>query len=282
MIALRHRSHPTPRLPVVGLFVFIAACNPNPTPVTTAKAAPPMGPPTEVAPPTPVVTNSVALIASMHERYRTTWYHSLTFVQKTSVPRASGGDMIQTWYEAGVLPGQLRIDTDLESRSGVLYAKDSVFRFTNGKLTQSDTGMNELLVLGFDVYVQPPEQTERILRHLGFDLAKMHQTTWQGKAVYVVGATLGDTTSKQFWIEKERLLFVRMLQQNPRRGQIEVRFEKYVPAGKAWIAMQVEQFVNGKRTLLEEYSDVKTDVQLPRELFDPKQWATVAHWSKKS
>ena len=142
--------------------------------------------------------------------------------------------------------------------------------------------MNELLVLGFDVYTQPPEQTERVLRHLGFDLAKIHQTTWQGKAVYVVGAALGDTTSKQFWIEKERLLFVRMLQQKPRRGQIDVRFDKYVPAGKAWIAMQVEQFVNGKRTLLEEYSDVKTDVKLSRELFDPKQWATVVHWSKKT
>ena len=59
-----------------------------------------------------------------------------------------------------------------------------------------------------------------------------------------------------------------------------MRFDDYVPAGKGWIAKRVEQFVNGKRTLLEEYSDVKTDVTLSPDLFDPSQWNTVVHWSK--
>lgn len=278
-MALRQRILATPRLYVVGLFVLVAACNPRGTSVVTAKAGPSMGPPTEVPPPAPGIMNAAALISAMHDRYRTTWYHSLTFVQQTTVAMPSGGDLVQTWYEAGELPGQLRIDTGLELKSGVIYARDSVFRFTNGKLTQSDTGMNELLVLGFDVYRQPPEVTERILRHLGFNFGLMHQTTWNGKPVYVVGAALGDTTTKQFWIEKERLLFVRMLNQG-RRGQVDVRFDNYVPAGKAWIAMRVEQTVNGKRTLLEEYSDVKVDMKLSRDLFDPTKWATVAHWSK--
>ena len=120
-------------------------------------------------------------------------------------------------------------------------------------------------MLGFDVYAQPAgTDGARCFADLGFDLAKIHETTWQGKAVvYVVGAASGDTTSKQFWIEKDRLLFVRMLQQNPRRGQIEVRFEKLRARRQGnGSPCEVEQFVNGKRTLLEEYSDVKTDVQL--------------------
>jgi outer membrane lipoprotein-sorting protein len=104
---------------------------------------------------------------------------------------------------------------------------------------------------------------------------------WQGKPVFVVGAKLGDTTTKQFWVEKDRLLFVRLLEPNPKRGLIDVRFDKYERAGKAWIAMRVEQYVAGKRTLLEEYSNVRTDVKLAADLFDPKQWTTVAHWALK-
>jgi hypothetical protein len=280
MIALQ-RFLSAPRLPVVGLFVFLASCSPGGPPVVTARAAPPMGPPTEAAPPTPAVMNGSVLVSMMYERYRSSWYRTFTFVQKTSIPMASGGDLVQTWYEAGDLPGQLRIDTDMQMKSGVMYARDSIYRFTDGKLTHADTGINELLVLGFDVYTQPSATTEAVLRRLGFNLATMHQTMWQGKPVFVVGAKLGDTTSKQFWIEKDRLLFVRMLETNPKRGLVDVRFDKYQRAGKGWIAMRVEQYVAGKRTLLEEYSDVKTDVKLAADLFDPKQWTTVAHWAMK-
>lgn len=280
MIAL-HRSLTAPRSIAVGLFVFLAACNPGGPPVVTARAAPSMGPPTEAAPPTPAVLNGAVLLSMMHERYAATWYRTFTFVQRTSIPMASGGDLVQTWYEAGELPGQLRIDTDMQMKSGVMYARDSVFRFTDGKLTYADTGTNELLVLGFDVYAQPPAKTATVLRRLGFDLGTVHQTMWQGKPVFVVGAKLGDTTTKQFWVEKDRLLFVRLLEPNPKRGLIDVRFDRYERAGKAWIAMRVEQYVAGKRTLLEEYSNVRTDVKLAADLFDPKQWTTVAHWALK-
>ena len=85
--------------------------------------------------------------------------------------------------------------------------------------------------------------------------------------------------AKQFWIERDRLLFVRMLQ-NTRRGHADIRFDDYAPAGHGWIAKRVEQIVNGKRTLLEEYTDVRTDVSLKPELFDPQQWASVAHWTR--
>lgn len=266
----------TPRLLVVGLFVLLGSCSRQP-PSITARAAPPI-PRTEGPPPTPAVTSGAGLVTMMHERYAATWYPSFTFTQKTTVPMAGGGDLVQTWYEAGMLPGQLRIDTNLETKTGVLYARDSVYRFTDGKLTHADTGINELLVLGFDIYKQPPTTTDGMLRRLGFNLGVMHQTVWQGKPVYVVGAALGDTTSKQFWIEKDRLLFVRLLQTNPKRGLVEVRFDNYQRAGKAWMAMRVEQYVAGKRTLLEEYSDVKTDVSLSANLFDPKQWGTAPHW----
>lgn len=272
-------AQPTPRTLVVGLFVFVTACNGGPKgPVITPMPEPPAQvepasrQPVPSAIPVTRLPDVKSVVASMNERYASSWYGTVTFVQKTTVSMASGGELVQTWYEAAQLPGRLRIDTDRASKSGVLYARDSIFRFANGKLAQADTGVNDLLVLGFDVYAQPAPVTEALLRRLGFDLSTTHEDTWQGRPVLVVGAAKGDTTSKQFWVDKERLLFVRMLQHNPRRGQIDVRFDDYVPAGRGWIARRVEQWVNGKRTLIEEYSDIRTDVPLSPDLFDARMW----------
>ena len=262
-----------PRLLGVGLVVYAAACHrqrPAPAP-TPAPVQPP-------APPAVVTVNSgPELIRAMHDRYATKWYRTLTFTQKTTVALPSGGQIVQTWYEAAALPGALRIDTDLSSKGGVLYAHDSSYTFSAGKLVSSDARINDLLVLGFDVYTQPVAKTEAVLRRLGFDLSRIHEATWQERPVYVVGAMRGDTTSKQFWIDRERLLFVRMLE-NGRQGHTDTRFNFYAAYGGGWVATQVVQLVNGKRRLVEQYSGVKTDVPLSPALFDPTKWATAPHW----
>ena len=68
--------------------------------------------------------------------------------------------------------------------------------------------------------------------------------------------------------------------QSSRQGHSDLRFNKYVEAGDGWVAVEVEQFVNGKRKLLEEYTDVRTNVELSPALFDPSQWATAPHWAR--
>jgi hypothetical protein len=214
----------------------------------------------------------------MHDRYIDKWYRTLTFVQTTTLTRG-GGPIVQTWYEAADLPGRLRIDTNIGTKSGVMYARDSVYSFADGKLVRADTGFNELLILGFDVYAQSPARTEAMLQRLGVDLTKIYEKSWQGQPVYVVGALRGDTLSKQFWVDRDRLLFVRLLERTP-RGYTDFRFNKYERAGGGWIATEVEQVVNGSRVLLEEYRDVKTGVALPIAFFDPKLWGTTAHWSR--
>jgi len=272
----RRCSLSTPRLIVVGLIFFGAACHrQHPT------AAPPPPARTTPAPSAPVaVTSGPTLVRAIHDRYASDWYRTLTFTQKTTVRLPSGGEIVQTYYEALSLPGRLRIDTDLQSRGGVLFARDSVFTFSGGKLVRADSGLNELLVLGFDVYAQPVPRSEGVLRRLGFDLTKFHEATWQGKPVYVVGALRGDTTSKQFWIDRDRLLFVRLIAKTA-RGRTDTRFSQYVQYGEGWVATVVEQYVNGRRALLEQYSGVRVNASLPDALFDPKQWATAPHWARK-
>jgi hypothetical protein len=264
----------TPRLLVVGLFVFGAGCHHQ----KPASAPAPAAPNKPAVPVTVAVRSGATLIRTMHDHYATAWYETVAFTQKTTLGLPSGGEIVQTWRESAKLPGRLRIDTDLASKAGVLFTRDSIYNFNDGKLTHADAGSNELLVLGFDVYAQSPAKTESALRGLGFDLGKFHEGTWQGMPVFIVGALRGDTTSKQFWIDRNRLLFVRMLDNAP-QGHTDVRFSNYVQAGSGWIATDVTQTVNGKRRIHEQYSNVHTNVSLPDVLFDPKRWAT-AHTTR--
>jgi hypothetical protein len=269
---LRKRFPATPRLLVVGLIVFGAACH-HAQPA--AKPAP--APPRQTAPNPTAITSGPTLIQAMHERHSANWYRTLTFKQKTTLGLPSGGEIVQTWYEAAHLPGRLRIDTDLRSKSGTLFARDTIYSFNGGKLVRADSGLNELLVLGFDVYTQAPARTQAQLRRMGFDLSRFHESTWQGTPVYVVGAARGDSTSKQFWVDRERLLFVRMIEQTA-QGRSDTRFNDYAQHGGGWVAAEVVQNVNGKRRILEQYSEIHTGVTLSDGLFDPRQWSTAPHW----
>jgi hypothetical protein len=74
-----------------------------------------------------------------------------------------------------------------------------------------------LFVLGFDVYRQDPEATINVVRNEGYDLSKLREDLWDGKPVYVMGAEKGDLKSKQFWVAKDTLLFVREIEPRARQ-----------------------------------------------------------------
>lgn len=228
-------------------------------------------------------TNGTDLIRAMHDKYSANWYKTLTFSQTTTLTLPSGATLVQQWLEAGKFPGRLRIDTDTANRGGVIYAGDTVYRFANGKLAGASADMNELLILGFDVYAQPVDRTTEILRRRGIDLSKISRGTWEGRPVFIVGAMPGDTTTKQFWVDAERLLFVRLLEtvttpSGPRH--LEYRFMKYVPYGQAWVSEEVLGLRDGKPSLHEVYANVRVDVPLSDATFDPAQYGTFAPWYK--
>lgn len=198
------------------------------------------------------------LIRQMHARYDGKWYRTLTFVQKTTHPDGT----VATWYEAASIPGMLRIDiAPLADRSAILFRSDSIYRYVDGQLKFGRPLVHSLLLLGFDVYGQPPERTIASLTTLGYDLAQVHPDTWQGRPVWVVGAAAGDTTTKQFWIDRERLVFVRGMGPNPQKPQVhaEVQFNKYVALGRGWIGSEVLFLEDGVVTTREEYRDMRAD-----------------------
>lgn len=222
------------------------------------------------------------VLRAMHDRYEKTWYETLTFTQKSTTYKPDGTSSAETWYEAVGVPGKLRIDIGTPSDgNGYLMVDGNVTIFKGGKETGTRPLVNMLLVLGFDVYGQAPEVTAQVCKSEGYNLSKLHEETWDGKAFYVVGADKGDLKTKQFWIEKDRLLFVRVFeptQKDPAKFQ-DIRFENYQPMAKTWLAERVEVYVDDNKVFSEDYTDIHPDAKLAPGTFDPKQFNNT-HWEK--
>lgn len=219
------------------------------------------------------------LVSAMHARYADSWYRTLSFKQRVirTAPDGTRGPE-EVWTEWAEVPGMLRIDlAATHDGNGVIYRNDSLYVFRDGRLAQSAAQRNELLVLGFDVYAQAPARTLAVLGEEGFDLSKMRQDTWQGRGAYVVGADAGDERSPQFWIDEERLLFVRLVQplgQDSSRT-MDIRFDDYEPLAGGWIAPLVVFLVDGVEVMREEYFEVEANPVIPPGTFDPERWGPV-------
>jgi len=232
----------------------------------------------------PRLASTADLLAAMRQRYDGRWYRTFTFVQQSTTFRPDGTTERETWLEAAAVPGRLRIDVGpRERRNGVIYARDSQFVVRGDSITRAAPATNPLLLLGFDVYAAPPEKIEAGLRGLGFDTSRFREDEWDGRPMYVVGAAPGDLHTRQFWVEKERLLFVRMLEPDRRdtARTSEIRFNKYRPLAGGWIAPEVDFLVDGRRVFREEYEEVRANVPLDEALFDPRRWSSAPHWSAR-
>jgi hypothetical protein len=230
------------------------------------------------------IRDGTALLRAMHGRYANNWYETLTFQQDSITHNPDGTNKTEVWYEALILPGKLRIDIGQpNSGNGTLVADNTLVRFRNNTVTETRPFVHMLLVLGFDVYRQTPETTIEEVRGQGFDLSKLREDTWEGRPVYVVGADKAEEKSKQFWIEKDSLLFVRLIQpdeHDPSKIH-DSRFEDYRKLSEGFVAARVDFFVDGKNTFSEVYSDIKANPRLDPGFFDPKQFKPQQNKSKE-
>lgn len=219
--------------------------------------------------------DGAAVLKAMHDRYANDWYETLTFQQESVTHNADGTDKSEIWYEALMLPGKLRIDIgQTNSGNGTLVADGALTRFKNNEVTSSRPFVHMLLVLGFDVYRQKAEITIEQVKEQGFDFSKVHEDTWEGRPVYVVGAEQGDLKSKQFWVEKDKLLFVRLIQPDEHdQARIhDTRFSDYRRLSTGFVAARVDFYVDGRNAFSEIYSDIKVNPKLDPALFDAKQF----------
>jgi hypothetical protein len=220
--------------------------------------------------------DGVDVIRAMHAAHAGSWFRTLTLTQRTAYPNAR----VEVWYKAMALPGQLRIDVaPLADRHTLIFQRDSVYQFQQGQPVGSAAMVHPLQLLGFDIYLQDPDVTIRKLRFLGFDLSQLREDSWQGRRYWIVGALVGDSLSREFWVEQERLLFSRLVQSAPRAGDVpgkrdlaEIHFTDFRQAGGGWLAGHVGYFNNGERVESEDYDSVTVNQPLPPDLFDAAVW----------
>jgi dienelactone hydrolase len=217
------------------------------------------------------------VLRAMHDRYASSWYNTLSFTETATQRADTGAAKTEKWYEEAKLPGRLRIDVGVPASDSatphrtVICANDSFYIKSPGQPVKAVAGRNLLLVLGFDLYKQPVERSVAQLTEEGFDLSRVHDDTWRGKPVIVVGAAAGDTTSKQFWVEKQRMLFVRLIDTSHTLlgASTEALFDDYRPLGNGWIAAEVTVKGNGVVHLHETYADMKANPRMPDSWFEP-------------
>lgn len=224
------------------------------------------------------ISDGRGVLTAMHARYTGKFFTTLSFAQNTTNISASGREIKGVWNEYLAVPGRLRIDyLPLTSRSGVLYTGGRIHAFTDGKAQPPQRGWNALHVLIADVYGQPVDTTVFQLDSLGFDLASARQDQWQGKAMWVVGAKAGDSTTSQFWIDRDSLLVRRVIQRDSRAARpvvSDIRFYRYQDVSGYPVSFDVHFYRDGRLYFKEEYFDVQVNVPIPPEVFDPSKWST--------
>lgn len=259
---------------LVALALLIGCSQPMPAPsdapADTTGRPPVIGPvfagPMEADP----VYDAATLVHAMHDRHAASWYRTLSFTQRTSRRLPDGSIDVETWREWAALPGRLRIEMgDPLAGPDVLFVGDTTYVYRDGRLVGARADRNALLLWGFDVYAQDPTTTLRILEADGLDLTAFREDVWQGALAYV----LGTPETGEAWVEKDRLLFVRLVEPAQGGALQDVRFENYQRLGGGWIAPYVEVRVGDQIVFWETYSDMVPDPTLDPVLFAPRRWA---------
>lgn len=208
------------------------------------------------------------LIQAMRAKYPN-WYRKLSFVQRAIY---SDGRPEEEWWEAVMVPGRLRIDiAPVDNGRTIIYRGDSNFVYQKGKQIRADTGHNILAIMAFDVYRQPAERTRALVREEGFDLGQLREGSWKGAPAYVIG-----TAGKELWIEKERLLLVRVLQPGADGAASDISFDKFEALGDGWLGTQVLFLRNGKEVFREVYRDWQVNEMVSDDLFRTDTWKRAA------
>jgi hypothetical protein len=212
-----------------------------------------------------------AVIDAMHRRYENTWYETVSFSETTTRRTPADTMVTETWNEALLIPGRLRIDVvGANPKTSYICNADSFFVVRGDSVTRL-LQRNLLLLMGFDVYRQPVEKTLTVLRAQHFAMTPVRTDMWEGREVYVIGAPKGDLHTRQLWIDRDRLLFVRVLEPNAKDSTQadEYRFDNYKLEPHGWISETVIGMTAGKITLKEDYSNVRINAQLNPAMFVP-------------
>lgn len=220
------------------------------------------------------------ILQQMYTKNASGFRRSLSFVQETNFYRNDSLVNKATWFEVLVYPDKLRIDiNNPDDGNAIFYVNDSAFRFQNYVLKSKGPQKHDLLFLLGGMYYFPLPEVYTKLREFGYDTDKTYETTWKGRAVVVVGANKDETESNQFWVDKEKMVTVRIL--NNKGGQhSEIVCGDYRRLGTNWCETAIDFYVEGKLRQQEKYMNLRENFSVNLEYLDPHKMGKVKFWGR--
>lgn len=218
------------------------------------------------------------VIEQVHSKYSETHFKNVSFMQNTIFyGLGERVERTQIWYQALSVPGKQAIKFDDKgSNNGILFRDGLQYGYANGELIQKAERLNEVMILGFDMFVQPVTKTLEQLDLMGIDYTLMYEDEWQSRAVYVIGVSEPNLNRPQFWLDKEELYLVKTGQIGRESTVQEAEFGNYMKENGYWFAREILIRVNGQKALLQEYSEIVFSDSLNQEVFIPESFPTVA------
>ena len=215
------------------------------------------------------------IIQKMYLVHANNFRKSLSFVQQTTMYQNDSLTRIATWYEVLVYPDKLRIDIEDPAKGNTwFFVNDSVFSFQKGQLKSKGYQPHDLLFLLGGMYSFSLDTVYRKLKAIGYDTGKTFETTWKGRKVIVVGTDKAETESNQFWVDKEKLVTLGILN-NKDGKKTEILCDDYIKLGNNWCEITMEMYINGKLRQTEKYTDIKENVAVDMEYLDPYKMGQV-------
>jgi hypothetical protein len=213
------------------------------------------------------------VITEMYKQKSRNVQKYMTFDQQTLFFEKDMLTKQEKWYEAIGCPGKLIVKMDsMNSGRGLVFAKDSMYSFENGKLQKASYKIHDLVWLGFDVYFIAPEKSIPITKNLGYDVSKMYLADHYGKEVYAIGASNNEEKSNQFWVDKEKLTVLKVITFGKDGTKYETTFDKFVQMGTIWVGTQLVFKKNNEKWLEEKYSNIKFSSTFDESVFEPKNF----------
>lgn len=213
----------------------------------------------------------------MHRKYKNNWCKIMAFEQYTAFYKDDSLLKKEIWTECISAPGKIVIKYGgKKSNSGMLFANDTMYSFDNGQMVDKQRQIHDLIVLGFDVYLQPIKKTFAQLRELGYNIDIARIDSFDNRQVYVVGAPKNDDTTAQFYIDKENLYFLKLMKKKGNRIR-EIQFKNYKKIEGYWVATQIIFLTNGKVDMIEDYFDIKIYNSVDESIYKPENFSK-AYW----
>lgn len=220
------------------------------------------------------------LITTIQARYTGQACRTYTFVQHNTHYENGAEKGKSVWYEAIEYPGNFRIDFGEPSLGdAVIFARDSVYRFKEGKLVNKRRQPNDLLFLAAGWLYHPVDTVLARLSAMGYDPTQFSTTTWQGQAVYSIASPAGAGTQQAVYVSVDNLLTIGLKKEVAGKPAETTLFEAFTAQCGGYLESRVTFSTGGQPVQVEEYKDVKGGVALPAGLFDPAQFGRV-HWYK--